>query len=410
MFYMFTFVERLVPVCKTSFSRLDVLAFFVVSLPFFGYFFLSPFLFGTDSYFFLSFLRFGEWFSSAPPVLAGVLFSFLRLVNFNEWLFSFDFFPLKFLLYLVFLSCCVLLHLVGRKVSSISLSFSPVWFLVFSPALYGQFFQLENDLFAFPFLLLSFWFALRYREIESLTGDQYIYYALASLLLLLPAGGFWYGSIYFVPVILLYLGGFFRLLFVFLLPFVREAFWFLFSRGVAELVPGVFWLGFSWLGLFYILLNFNAFSVVSLYLLLLGVAQFKLVLFSVFFLAVGCAVLFSRFWSDNLPVVVVFCVGFVVFYCLSFFPPFLVGFQNEVAVNSVALSELVHLPIIDGAGVGYHVLFYGGTLAFPVSNLPVRDYCGFPAIVVLHESVRPVCSLVLFDRVGPFSVYLSGFS
>lgn len=169
---------KMKPVLKKVFHSPFFLYFILLLIPFSIYFFRPDFA-GVDTYGFLLLVCNGDNYAG----LQGFQLGFFSLLPCN-------FFLLKALLFF-----CALVS--GWFVLLLASLFSKEWgrmpwLLFFSPLAVLTFAQLENDQFAYPFLFASVYFFYRV-----MIGKRW-HDLLVSLALLVPAGLFWQGSIFFL--------------------------------------------------------------------------------------------------------------------------------------------------------------------------------------------------------------------
>lgn len=396
---MFTFVNFLSSCCKTFyarfFTRFDLLAFLVVSLPFFGYFIGSKYLMGFDTYYFLAFIRFGFWHVTDPPLMAMLFFTFLRGINLFEWLFFLEFLPLKLLLWFAYLANGVVLHVLAVKFLGERPLVSPVWFLALAPYLYAFYFNLENDQFAIPFLLLSF-----------LVFAFYQRYWFLGLISLGIGSLFWYGSIYFFPAVIASLPAYFWLLVVpvYLVPnFVS----YLFQRGgFTELMSGLIYSVPFLPALFLAFRGFSLLSLVTVYFFVLAVAQLKLSIFFMLFGALVFSVLvfkYARLRRERNSIAF-FCFVVAVVMLLSWFPAKGIVFQNVAAERVSVLAHEKGLKVFAEHSLGYHDAFYCGDCFAGFVEPDGMRFFGH-SLYVLPWLAVPPDNCVFFEEVYPYRVY-----
>ena len=329
------------------------LLFVVCLIPFMGYF-LNPNLAFNDSYAFLSSV-------CGVEDVGGDLGSFV-FKDFLLPLFPCNVLFIKFVLFLTYFSCILLIGLFaenivgsgkGWKVAFVSATLSP---LLFFEAM-----KFENDIFGWLFCLLGLWCIsfLANGKVYSLSSK--VLYTLVACVCLFFASLLYLPSVLIAVVYCFLVWWVVPIVIIPIMYVLNDAFVYLFltNRGVSEEMIGY---GLPWIVfLFPFIMDVpKKLRIPTIILLIIGFFKTKFMFFVVPFLSFGVVEFYEKYkterWCPNL-----FFVGFCFLFAYSFLAFTTSPTQSEMnqVSSSIVLANDLNVPLYNDWDLGWWVTFKG---------------------------------------------------
>lgn len=322
-----------------------------------------PLILGTDSYFFLGAIKEGNedlLFDSTPALSKAALMQL-----------PFDIFAVKYLLLAVMVVCCLIMVLWGTLYNKDNAFFlgilvfcSPLWIL--------NFVKLEDDIFAFPFLLLSNLFLIK-GNIEN-----NFKYKLLSLGLILFSLMFWRGSLMYLPAWALSFwpaligGGVLAFYFNKLEAFYSAIFYHMNRNLEATPFTGLTYIFWGWIG---VLGQKKEFVLQTIYWIILGTISLKWMVHALPFLALGAFIYLNKLDSYKQNLFKGICIALTIGLCISFVliqPP--TTTQIQAVDYAIEKSNETGLTLKNQYDLGHLIRFKGGTPYYAFTPPDFPDY------------------------------------
>jgi len=337
-----------------------VLVFFIPS----GFYLLSQNIVGYDSYFFLNKICVPENghynLTGNVHVAQNIVLSFLPC----------DLFLIKLLIVALFAFSLFVFYLIGEETKK-GYGWPMLLFLGITPLFTLEYFKLENETFAFPFLFLSLYCFIKY-----LNRKKTVFMAL-SIVTIIISSFFWLGSFFYIliyalmqPLILvlfipLYVVGFNNIF----MPILSNSFGILSTLAPKlGIVENSFFYGLIYSGIYVYFLRENKqhnypYLLMFLPMALIGTLNPKYFILAVPFFALAMCWLVEN--TKNSSWILVMAVILNLGFAISYMPIGFVGkapktFEVQGVKDLIDLNRSLDKPIANDWGLGHMVWFYGG--------------------------------------------------
>lgn len=333
--------------------------FFLTAVPFFVYIFGKFAFIGMDTYYFLDFICYNG-------VLGNESLLFQHILSFLPCNFA----VLKGILFLL-----AFLTVVGVAKTG-ELFYKNGWlaglFVFFAPVFFFEFAKFENDQFAFPILVWATYFFLKG------TIEKKVKYNFLGIALVVFAGLFWQGAIFYLPA--------FGLISLIGLPYAVAAIACFGNKMFNEITPtyqvteslpfvGLIYLG-VFLSLFVGIFLQPVLILPSIYFLIIATANSKFVFHSVLFLSVAALSIYNNPKLNRLEVWGLIKTILVFTAVVMALVSGLVVITKPPTLQDI---DLVEAFVAEGGGkndwsYGHWVNFYGGNASASHGGNPIQDY------------------------------------